>query len=110
MLSIFETLSQDLRFGARTLGRNPGFATIAVLTLALGIGANAAIFSVVDAVLLRPLPWTAPDRAVMIWSKWTAFEKTWVASGEVMDYRRRTRTLQQVAAWADGQVNLTGDS
>jgi putative ABC transport system permease protein len=106
---VIETLWQDLRFGARTLLRNPGFATIAVLTLALGIGANAAIFSVVNAVLLRPLPWGDADRAVMIWSKWTAFDKTWVATGEVVDYRRRSRTLQEVAAWGDGQVNLTGD-
>jgi putative ABC transport system permease protein len=104
-----DTLIQDLRFGARALRRSRGFAVIAVLTLALGIGANAAIFSVVHAVLLRPLPWAEPDRAVMIWSKWTAFEKTWVATGEVIDYRRRTRTLAGVAAWSDGQVNLTGD-
>jgi putative ABC transport system permease protein len=109
MWTFLETFRQDLRFGARTLARSPGFATIAVLTLALGIGANAAIFSVVNAVLLRPLPWADPDRAVMIWSKWTAFEKTWVAEGEVVDYRRRSRTLQAVATWADGQVNLTGD-
>jgi putative ABC transport system permease protein len=105
----FETFRQDVRFGARTLARNPGFAVIAVLTLALGIGANAAIFSVVNAVLLRPLPWAEPDRAVMIWSRWTAFDKTWVATGEVMDYRKRATTLQEVAAWGDGQVNITGD-
>jgi putative ABC transport system permease protein len=104
-----DSLAQDLRFGARSLRRNPAFAAVAVLTLALGIGANAAIFSVVNAVLLRPLPWSAPDRAVMIWSKWTAFDKTWVATGEVMDYRRRAQTLSDVAAWSDGQVNLTGD-
>ena len=109
IFTFFETLWQDLRFGARTLGRHPGFTAVAVLTLGLGIGANAAIFSVVNAVLLRPLPWADPDRAVMIWSRWTAFDKTWVASGELMDYRRRATTLEQVAAWGDGQVNLTGD-
>ena len=103
------SLAHDLRFAARTLRRNPAFATIAVLTLALGIGANAAIFSVVNAVLFRPLPWSEPDRAVMIWSKWVAFDKTWVATGEVVDYRRRARTLAGVAAWGDGQANLTGD-
>jgi putative ABC transport system permease protein len=109
MSNVLETSWQDLRFGARTLGRNPGFAAIAVLTLAIGIGANAAIFSVVNAVLLRPLPWSEPDRAVMIWSKWTAFDKTWVATGEVVDYRARSRTLEEIAAWGDSQVNLTGD-
>src|SRR4051812_21480417 len=104
-----ETFLHDLRYGARTLARNPGFACVAVLTLALGVGANAAIFSVVNAVLLRPLPWSQPDQAVMIWSRWTAFDKTWVSVGEVNDYRRESRTLQDVAAWGEGQVNLTGD-
>jgi putative ABC transport system permease protein len=106
---MFDTAWQDARFGARTLLRNPGFAAVAILTLALGVGANAAIFSVVNVVLLRPLPWNEPDKAVMIWSRWTAFDKTWVASGEVVDYRKRSRTLAEVAAWGDGQVNLTGD-
>jgi hypothetical protein len=61
-------------------------------------------------VLLRPLPWHEPDRAVMIWSRWTAFDKTWVAEGEVIDYRKRSRTLRDVAAWSDGQVNPFGSS
>ena len=104
-----DTFLQDLRFGARALRRNPTFTLIATLTLALGIGANAAIFSVVNAVLLRPLPWQDADRAVMIWSRWTAFDKTWVADGEVLDYRRRSQTLSEIASWGDGQVNLTGD-
>src|SRR5215204_2786943 len=107
--SLLATTVHDLRFGARALRRNQGFAAIAIVTLALGIGANAAIFSVVNTVLLRPLPWSEPDRAVMIWSKWTAFDKTWVATGEVVDYRRRAQTLSEVAAWGEGQVNLTGD-
>jgi putative ABC transport system permease protein len=104
-----DSFLQDLRFGARGLARNPGFACAAVLTLALGVGANAAIFSVVNAVVLRPLPWNEPSRAVMIWSRWTAFDKTWVSVGEVNDYRRESRTLEAVGAWDDGQVNLTGD-
>jgi putative ABC transport system permease protein len=104
-----DTFFQDLRFGARTLARNPGFAAVAILTLALGVGANAAIFSVVNAVLLRPLPWSEPDRAVMIWSRWTAFEKTWVSEGEINDYRKESRTVAEIGAWDDGQVNLTGD-
>ena len=108
-MRFFERFWQDLRFGARTLKRSPGFAVIALLTLSLGIGANAAIFSVVNAVLLRPLPWAEPDRAAMIWSRWVAFDKTWVSTGEVVQYRKRARTLSSVAAWSDGQVNLTGD-
>ena len=104
-----EAFLQDVRFGLRTLARNPAFAFVAVLTLALGVGANAAIFSVINAVLLRPLPWSDPDRAVMIWSRWNAFDKTWVSDGEVNGYRRETHSLTDVGAWADGQVNLTGD-
>lgn len=104
-----ETFFQDLRYGIRGLAKNPGFAGVAVLTLALGVGANAAIFSVLNAVLLRPLPWSEPSRAVMIWSRWTAFDKTWVADGEVNGYRSESHTLEAVGAWSDGQANLTGD-
>src|ERR687890_362422 len=103
-----ETFLQDLRFGFRTLGRNPGFALVAVITLALGVGANAAIFSVVNAVLLRPLPWSDPDRVVMIWSRWTAFDKTWVSDGEVNDYRRRASSFAEVAA-QDGRTFAAGE-
>ena len=104
-----QTLWQDARRGARGLLKTPGFTIAAVLTLALGIGANAAIFSVVNAVLLSPLPYEQPERRVMVWSKWNAFDKTWVSPTEVLDYRERCRTLASVAAWGTGQVNLTGD-
>ena len=99
----------DFKRGARSLLRSPGFAAAAIVTLALGIGATSAIFSIVDAVLLEPLPYAEPERRVMIWSRWKGFDKTWLSEAEVLDYRREVPSLVQVAAWSSGQANLTGD-
>ena len=99
----------DAARGARSLLRTPGFASAAILTLALGIGATAAMFTVLDAVLLRPLPYSRPDSRVMIWSRWAGFDKTWVSEAEVLDYRGLSSCFRQVAAWSSGQGNLTGD-
>ena len=99
---------QDVRYALRGLRRSPGFAAAAVLTLALGMGATTAIFSVIRAVLLSPLPYAEPERRVMIGSRWKDFDKTWVADGEVMDYRRLVPSLESVAAWSTSQANLTG--
>jgi putative ABC transport system permease protein len=104
-----DTLLQDLRTGLRGLRRSPAFTIAALVTLALGIGATSAIFSVVRAVLLAPLPYAEPDRRVLIWSRWVGFDKTWLSSQEVVDYRTQSRTLSAVAAWSTGQQNLTGD-
>ena len=103
-----QSLLQDFRFGFRALRRQPGFAAVAVVTLALGMGATSAIFSVFRAVLLSPLPYSEPDRRVMVWSRWTGWDKTWVSSAEVRDYRQRSRLLREVAAWSTGQTNITG--
>ena len=99
---------QDVRYALRGLRRSPGFAAAAVVTLALGMGATTAIFSVIRAVLLAPLPYAEPERRVMIWSRWKDFDKTWVADGEVMDYRRFVPSLESVAAWEIDEANLTG--
>jgi predicted permease len=108
-MSLLDTVFRDVRHGARALGRTPAFTAAAVLTLALGIGANTAIFSIVNAVLLAPLPYAQAERRVQIWSKWTAFEKTWLSDAEVLDYRTRVRAFESVAAWSSTQANLTGD-
>jgi predicted permease len=103
-----EDFVADVRFALRGLRRSPGFAAAAILTLALGMGATTAIFSVIRAVVLSPLPYAQPERRVMIWSRWRDFEKTWVATGEVADYRREVPSLASVAAWEIDQANLTG--
>jgi putative ABC transport system permease protein len=99
---------QDLRHASRALLRQPGFAAVAIVTLALGLGATSAIFSVFRAVLLAPLPYDQPDRRVMIWSRWTGFNKTWVSSSEARDYATQPRLIKDVAAWGTARVNLTG--
>src|ERR1700758_5605930 len=103
-----ERFLQDIRYALRGMRRSPGFTAAAALTLALGMGATTAIFSVIRAVLLSPLPYAEPERRVMIWSRWKDFDKTWVADGEVVDYRRFVPSLEGVAAWSMSQANLTG--
>jgi putative ABC transport system permease protein len=101
-------LKQDLKVAIRGLWKSPGFTIAALVTLSLGIGATSAIFSVVNAVLLTPLPYASPERRVMVWSKWVSFDKTWVSSQEVWDYRERAKTLTAVSLWSSAFQNLTG--
>jgi predicted permease len=105
-----ETLLQDIRYGWRMLARNPGFTAIAVLTLAIGIGASTAIFNVVDAVLLRPLPYHEPDRLVIVTETLPGMtmDEVGVAAGEYQDYRERNHSFSQVAAYESAGFNLTG--
>ena len=107
--TVMDHLLLDLRTAWRGIRRSPGFATAALVTLTLGIGATSAVFSVVRAVLLAPLPYSEPDRRVLIWSRWVGFDKTWLSEQEVVDYRTQSRTLSAVAAWDVEQENLTGD-
>lgn len=108
-MSFGDGLRQDMKGALRGLIRNPGFAAAALVTLALGIGATAALFSVVQAVLLTPLPYDTPDRRVLIWSRWVSFDKTWLSDQEIVDYRNFSKAVTAIAGWSTGQQNLTGD-
>ncbi len=110
-LPMLEILWQDLRFGLRMLLKNPGFALIAILTLALGIGANTAIFSVVNAALLRPLPFPESARLVWAWGNIrNRANRASVSPLDYMDYRAQTTTFDQLAAMISvpNAANLTG--
>ena len=111
MADFMETLWQDLRYGFRTLTKNPGFSFIAVVSLALGIGANTAIFSVVNAVLLKPLPFMEPERLVMVWEDASAigFPRSDVAPANYVDWKAQNHTFEDVAALNWKNFNLTGD-
>jgi putative ABC transport system permease protein len=106
---MFDNLRQDVTGAVRGLIKSPGFAAASLITLALGIGATSAIFSVVKAVLITPLPYSQPERTVQIFTRWTAFEKTWIADQEVVDFQNMSKTMTSIAAWSSGQQNLTGD-
>jgi predicted permease len=109
-INMLGDLWQDLRYGVRALVRNPGFTAIAVLALALGIGANSAIFSVVNTVLLQPLPYKDSDRLVMVWEDDTAggFPKDTPAVANYIDWRDQNQVFEGMAAMADQSFNLTG--
>jgi len=103
-----DTLLQDVRYAFRLWRRRPGFAFVAILTLALGIGANTAMFSIVNAVLLRPLPYPNADRLVSVYGQTTAFPRGLLSYGEYEEIRKQADTFEAVALWFPQSVNLTG--
>lgn len=106
-----EGLMQDLRLGLRALLKSPGYAAVAILTLALGIGANTAIFSVIHSVLIQPLPFAEPDRLVQIWE--TRLERDWdtvsISPPNFWDFRDMSSSFEDLVAYVGASVNLTGD-
>src|SRR2546426_11530726 len=105
----------QLRYAVRLLVKNPGFTAVAVVCLALGIGATTAIFSVVNAVLLRPLPYAQSGRLIRIFTEFPTFPNGglrhfWVSPPELLDLRRDTTSWESIEAWATRGVNLAGAS
>ncbi len=109
-LSFIESLWQDVRCGLRMLRKNAGFAVVAILTLALGIGANTAIFSVIHAVLLNPLPYNDPDRIVLLLESNPSrgFPQFAVSPPNYMDWKKDSTSFEQIASIARGDFNYTG--
>ena len=99
---------RDLKHGVRLLKRSPGFATVAVLTIALGIGATSAIFSVINAVALKPLPYPGSDRLTFITTQFPSlkFDKFWVSPPEYFEFRERTKVYKDVAAYQTNAFNV----
>ena len=111
--NLLESLIQDLRYGMRMMWRTPGFTVTAVLVLALGIGANTAIFSVVNAVLLRPLPFDQPDRLMQIWhtppqASFPGIPTFAVSPANFIDWRRQSKTFEGMSAYGFGKYTLSG--
>ena len=110
-----ERFWRDVRYGVRTLGRSPGFATVAVLVMALGIGATASLFTMVHAVLLKPLPFQNPDKLVMVYEHFRQLSNgsgspyNVVAPGDFFDWRSKTHGFQDMAAWRSWKFNLSSD-
>ncbi len=106
-----QTFFQDLRFAVRTLRTNLGFSAVAILSLAIGIGANASIFSVANALLLRPLPYADADRLAILWNRSPGLniQQDWFSTAQYFDIRNGHSGLEQVAIAYGGNSNLTGD-
>src|SRR6266403_1182439 len=104
--SFIETLWQDLRFAVRMLRKSPGFTAVAVLTLALGIGANTAIFSLVNGVLLRPLPYRNPNRLTMVWEKSRDGSRENVGYATYLDWKSQNKSFEEIAIYSSWQPVL----
>ncbi|MCI0413009.1 ABC transporter permease [bacterium] len=105
---MIEVLWQDIRFGMRMLVKDPAFTVVALLALALGIGANTAIFSVVNGILLRPLPYNDPEKIITIWEPSRGGHTLGLTDLEFFDVRDQNQVFENVAAYATGATNLTG--
>ena len=103
------TLAQNLRLAFRRLKNNPGFTVVAVLTLALGIGANTAMFSIVNAVLLRPLPYRDPQRLMLLAEHWPQFPRLSLSYLNYKDWRDQSHSFEAVGAVRNNQMTMTGD-
>src|SRR5919205_4012807 len=103
-----DLLLQDVRFGLRMLAKSPGFTAVAVITLALGIGANTAMFSVINAVLLRPLPYPHPEQLVTLHESKPNFDAGSISYPNFRDWQKNNRTFSAMAVARGTAFNLTG--
>lgn len=107
-LPMLEILLQDTRYALRMLRKNPGFTTVVILMLTLGIGVNTAIFSVVNAAILRPLPFANPERLVAVYQKTNQFEQESISFLNLQDWQKNNRSFTDLAGWRRDDFNLTG--
>jgi putative ABC transport system permease protein len=105
-----DALRQDVRFGVRALIRRPGFAAVAILTLGVGMGATTAIFSLIDSVLLKPLPFHEPERLAMVWEVHPRFNQPRIEAAPLnyVDWQQHVQSFENLAAYVNGFANLTG--
>ena len=110
MKTILDTTLQDLRYAARVLRRNPGFTFFAVLTIALGLGANAAIFSLVDGVLLKSMGYPEPERIVQLWERPPRGLRNGIAAANYIDWTEQSRSFDAMAAQTGGTMSYSPSS